>query len=116
MPLMGRFKKRLLLQLNIRKRITLPYKITTMQTPSKTTLYLLLLLLSALTLTSCTTLLNLFTDINDCNAPGCSNTARKGSAYCSYHDHRLMHDNLNQSFSKMQKQSRQRQLRKKVTL
>lgn len=77
-----------------------------MQTSSKKSLLPLLFLLGALTLSSCTTLLNIFTDINECSSPGCTNTARKGSAYCSYHDHGLMHDNLNQSLSKMQKKQR----------
>lgn len=67
---------------------------------------LCLLLLLVTVCSSCTTLLEVLFDYNQCAYPGCTRKARKTSSYCAHHDAGLMHDNIHKSLERMRERNR----------
>ncbi|MDD4056010.1 MAG: hypothetical protein PHG42_09520 [Bacteroides sp.] len=67
--------------------------------------YILFFTLLFISLSSCSTLLDLASTYDECSYAGCSNKARSGSAYCAHHDYNLMKNNLNKTFERISKDS-----------
>lgn len=52
-------------------------------------------------LSSCATVLDIVNRYDDCAYSGCTNKAKKGSAYCAYHDYGTVKGSVNKSLEKV---------------
>ena len=76
-----------------------------MNRPKPTCGSLLVGLLLSVSLTSCSTMLNILFGWDECNYPGCNREARKGSNYCPMHDYEMQKNNFDRSWDNTRKKA-----------
>ena len=77
-------------------------------TPKRRLKNLLLLFLLSLPLSSCSTILGILGNYDECGYPGCTHEARKGSTYCPQHDYNMQKNNFEHSWENTVRRAREK--------